>query len=350
MPVDDSRFVYVGDPNYFSPVELELREQIRRKDRLIESLLREQQYFSGEKQQAEEFRTYYLRIVGPAYVDLDDVNATVAEERARSNPGIKRLHEAAVAARQQADASAAEVAEVPLLPDPEQLTKSAPPVLNPPDSLKTLYRKLVRMVHPDLASSESERTVRTEFLARATTAYERQDERALKNLLDDWVERIDSGKEKTDAQQLRQVSRTVQRLTGKVEDVQRERIFFENTDTYVLYRKFVVAVFDRLLKDASYREKYLRAVPHTIDRIADLGLIAPRDGDIYVPNYLEWDGNAYLSKNYLDAVRRLDQLGMNGENYVTQDGYYAAMFDYLNALADPIRRQVVNAVETLTRL
>ncbi len=60
------------------------------------------------------------------------------------------------------------------------------PEFRPTNDLRTLYRRLAKLVHPDLATNEHERERRHRIMAEANRAYARGDEARLRALLDEW--------------------------------------------------------------------------------------------------------------------------------------------------------------------
>jgi hypothetical protein len=86
----------------------------------------------------------------------------------------------------------------------------------PPETARRLFRRLVRRVHPDLAAGAAERERRNRVMVLANLAYERGDEEALRELLEEWeldpdrVPGDDPGAELT--RLLRRISLTYRRL------------------------------------------------------------------------------------------------------------------------------------------
>jgi hypothetical protein len=118
------------------------------------------------------FEDRYLSIVGRRYAELDGILAEIAAIRAEGLPPESYLHTEAQTAKERAQSSADAVGGLE-----EQPTR------RPPDpNLKSLYREIARLVHPDLATDERDRERRERLMRDANLAYEAGDR--------DWLERI----------------------------------------------------------------------------------------------------------------------------------------------------------------
>ena len=131
------------------------------------------------QQELAVFEAQYLRVVGRRYATLDDINARISEAQAVRCPGDHAALEKARNARETADVTVAQAEGA--APDAEP----APP-FEPPPGLKALYRAAARKLHPDLATTDDERSRRHEWMAKANEAYRHQNEDALNTVLADW--------------------------------------------------------------------------------------------------------------------------------------------------------------------
>lgn len=110
------------------------------------------------------------------YAELDELRARLAEVRACKTPERPAARVAAEQARAKARQSAS---DIPHEGEPE------PPRtrFSPSADLKALYRKVVRLVHPDLACSETDARRRHELMVAANEAYAVGDEDRLREIL-----------------------------------------------------------------------------------------------------------------------------------------------------------------------
>ena len=129
------------------------------------------------KTDTTRFQLRYYQIVGKLYVQLDELDAEIAKvrlERAPTEPGLKAREQAA---KQRARRSAEEAGLVEARPKP---------LPNIASSLKLAYRHAIKLIHPDLATTEHERQRRTELMALVNLAYERGDQRAIEKLIEEF--------------------------------------------------------------------------------------------------------------------------------------------------------------------
>lgn len=124
--------------------------------------------------QLKSFESRYFRQIGTLYAELDELEARIVEREVDlydSDAARRRAEEARQRAQESHNAAYAHEDE------PEEL--------EPPPSLKTLFRDLARRIHPDFARDEAEQKHFTLLMARANQAYKRGDAETLQRLLDD---------------------------------------------------------------------------------------------------------------------------------------------------------------------
>lgn len=127
--------------------------------------------------QLREFEHLYLGIVGTLYVELDEVEAKIAEAKAALAPHDKDARRKAAEARAQAEESAYTTGSIKDTKPQERF--------RPSDSLKKLYRELARLLHPDLVFNDEEKAKRHQLMAKANKAYEDGDEELLAQMLEE---------------------------------------------------------------------------------------------------------------------------------------------------------------------
>jgi hypothetical protein len=66
------------------------------------------------------------------------------------------------------------------------VSADAPPRPRPSDVARALYRTLIKLCHPDLATSDADRLRREEFTARVNAAYAAKDVSRLEALAREW--------------------------------------------------------------------------------------------------------------------------------------------------------------------
>jgi hypothetical protein len=161
-----------------TPEEHEL-ERKEAELRTLEATLadRELEYATLQAELAA-FSFQYARRVGVLYAKLDELNAQLAEERAKKKPRDERLQREAAEAKAQAKESAQAVSD-----SGEDGRKAA---FTPSEDLKQLFREVAKAVHPDLAGDDEERERRHRFMAAANRAYQSGDKAKLEAILHEW--------------------------------------------------------------------------------------------------------------------------------------------------------------------
>ena len=208
-PPDGSAAV---DPR-LSPEQAMLRDQ-RTALAEMESQLAEQELDHATlSAELEAFTAQYLRAVGSRFATIDALRARLAARDAAARPADAALRAAADAARAEADATASAVA----VPDESAGTFAPSP------TLKQLYHRIARRAHPDLASGEEDRALRTAAMAEANRLYRAGDAPGLERLLGLWEHRPEAvAGDDTGAELVRVIRRIAQvraRLAAREADL-----------------------------------------------------------------------------------------------------------------------------------
>lgn len=160
-----------------TPEEEELRAKTQELQGLECRLIELELQLVGLRGELSTFETLYLKKVGILYAELDEIEAQITELLARRDPGNLKAQGAAKAARARAEGSR--------IGTTERAAKE-PTCFAPSPSLKSLYRKVARRIHPDLAGSEVDRAKRQNLMAQANRAYESGDEAKLRAILEEY--------------------------------------------------------------------------------------------------------------------------------------------------------------------
>ena len=198
-----------------APEDEHLADQERLLAELIEQLATKEDEFASIGIALARFRVSYHARFAPLYAELDRLEAEIlhliAERTPPDAPEAEAWHARAHAAETRAEesertADGAEGAE-------EDPGLSSEPSLE----LKTLYRRVAKTVHPDLAANDADRERRTRLMAAASRAYANSDEVALHHILEGEAARPDAIKgDDTGARLvrvLRQIAQVRARLT-----------------------------------------------------------------------------------------------------------------------------------------
>jgi len=207
-----------------SPEEAELASKRAELAALQRELIELELDLSTLEQELAAFRGNYLRIVGRRYAVLDDIKARIAEGRAARHPADDEAQQEARRTREAAEQTA------------QQVSDSAPgkpvPAFAPPASLRTLFRAAARTLHPDLAPTEEDRSRRHEWMAKVNEAYKREDEEALKRLVEEWEaspESVEGTGVATELvrviRQIAQARRSIANIRSRIEEVKETELY-----------------------------------------------------------------------------------------------------------------------------
>lgn len=161
------------------PEEEELQRRRHLCQRLEEKLNETESLYQQLQEELRTVHRRYLKIIGSRLVELDEVEACLAEAIATRRPKDVRARSAARRARQKARRSRAALETTARLPE------ASVPVPKPA-ALKKLYRDVARRLHPDFSVDEQDRQLREWYMAEANRAYQRGDEMRLRSLVDDY--------------------------------------------------------------------------------------------------------------------------------------------------------------------
>lgn len=212
-----------------SPEEIELVKKQNVLARLETRLTDAEELMIGFREELKIFEARYTQEVARYYVELDEVEAEIAGEEARLAPDDFEIQRRAAEARMRADESAATVEA--------GNWQSCSHKFNPAPHLKDAYRRLAKLIHPDLAVSADEREKRNLLMAQANDAFAAGDENILFGLLDDHrnspnlIEGVDCGAG------LVRVIRQIYQVKRRLEVLRAERVALESSENNQLRLK-----------------------------------------------------------------------------------------------------------------
>ncbi|HEY2390752.1 MAG TPA: hypothetical protein VGK22_06235 [Candidatus Angelobacter sp.] len=158
------------------PEDAELTKKLEELSKLQPQLADLELQLFNLRLELSEFESLYCAKVGPAYAELDELNALIAEYIAQQTSNDPEASQAATAARRQANESHKAVADAFVMP--------IQPIRS--DSLRELYKSAAKRLHPDLARDDIDRKIRERLMTEVNLAYARGDEKALRAILDEY--------------------------------------------------------------------------------------------------------------------------------------------------------------------
>ena len=211
-----------------TPEELELNRKLRKLSKLETELVEGELDLTTLQADLHSFDTRYIRIVGVCYAELDEIEALIAEAKAKLKPKDNKIQEGAFQARAQARASAQATGSVK---EPKEVKFVAS------ENLKKLYRELAKCIHPDLATDENERARCQQLMIQANIAYEEGDDQKLKAILAEWDNSPESVKGDGTAAELVRVIRKIAQVEERLRKIYIEIAQLEESELFQLKEK-----------------------------------------------------------------------------------------------------------------
>ena len=156
-----------------SPEEKELGLKEEELKRFQDDLVQKELELSTLHQELADFTARYTSAVGESYARLDRLKYCIADLLERHDP-TENAAKLSAKYRSRAENSERESKQVP---------KMVAESFAPKSSTKDIFRKLVRLVHPDLVVELEERSKRNQMMSEINQAYCRGDEERLQQIL-----------------------------------------------------------------------------------------------------------------------------------------------------------------------
>jgi hypothetical protein len=195
--------------------QAKLKEQVTLAELALETI----------KTETAQFQHRYYHAVGRLYAQLDEIDARIANLRMKQAPDDPILRAHVQSAEAQAKQSGDEAGLNEAQPKP-------PPVIEP--ALKQVYRQAVKLMHPDLATTEHERQRRTELMALVNLAYERGDQKAIEKLIEEYGQDPEAIVGEDVGSRVVKVIRRIAQLRRRLGEVQQEVEAHQKTELFTL--------------------------------------------------------------------------------------------------------------------
>jgi len=196
---------------------------------LLKELAEKELELSTLEKELSLFEGKYAQTVGVLFAELDEIEGEIARELWRLNPkeaykqGFERAERKAKASREAVD---------------EKISQGDKKPFKPSDELKNLYRKVAKIIHPDLATDPQEREFRNTLMSRANEAYKKGDMKALEQILEEW-EHWDKEAYPTQAE-LRQpdlLEQKIQQVKARIKEIENRISELKKSEMYQLMIK-----------------------------------------------------------------------------------------------------------------
>lgn len=159
------------------------------------------------------FQKRYYDMVGRLYVELDKLLSSISEKVAAANPHDIAAQNEAIAAQERARISAEEAGLLEAQPDPPAEISA---------ECKKSYRKAAMLMHPDRATSDSERVRRTQMMVKINLAYERGDRASIEKLMIEFGEDPEAITGVDAASRAKKATLRIAQLCRRLEEIEQE--------------------------------------------------------------------------------------------------------------------------------
>ena len=210
-----------------SPEEEELEVKRDELANISELLAEKELELTTLKNSESHLERRYLREVGIKYVELDEINAKIAEKIARQNPKDTVFQEEAETARETANSTAKDFYSHEI-PKEEELSKD----FKPSEEIKKLYRQIAIKIHPDKSVNESDREYRTKLMAEVNDAYANGDIERLRQILKEWESSPESVTGEWIAFDLVRMIRSISQIKGRLKTIEKEIKTIKETEMH----------------------------------------------------------------------------------------------------------------------
>lgn len=244
-----------------APEALELEEKQRTLEAVEERYAEVYTEYATLQNELAAFKLRYWRRVGPLYARLDAVRAEIAAELARNAPRNPARQQAARAAGAQARASADSLHEA------EEDANSEAFEVN--DDLKRLYRQAARLVHPDRADDDEDRSLRDEIMARINAAYRNGNGLVIESLIEEYQQRAEVGEEDAATRLIRTI-RTIARMRDQIRETEAAILTLRDSELVRLQKIVIEAEargVDKLAELAAGVERQIAEAEVRLERI-----------------------------------------------------------------------------------
>jgi len=210
--------------NIASPEEEELNAKRASLSALSDLLAEKELELQELKSSVDSFQHLYINQVGYKYVELDLLSAQIAEARSIWDPKDKQAKFEAEHARKKAEETTAEFEGFVLIKD---IKKEKSYVS---DEMKKLYRKIASIIHPDKATDEKSRNLRTKLMSELNQAYTQEDLERMNEILLEWESSPDTVTGEGTAADLVRVIRATAQVRRRIGEVEKQITSIKNSE------------------------------------------------------------------------------------------------------------------------
>ncbi len=212
-----------------SPEEQELKNKLGELSSLESVLTQKELDLATLEAELQALDHRYLRIVGAKFLELDQIKAEIAEILASQQPESASAQEEAEQARKRAEQTARDTGDISESKKVE--------AFQPTKEIKELYREIAKKIHPDLATDEKDRELRTKTMAAVNKAYQEGDIERLEAILREWETSPEAVEGEDVGSRLVRTIRMIARVKDRIAQIEKEIQRLYTTDIYKLREK-----------------------------------------------------------------------------------------------------------------
>lgn len=215
-----------GFKNTYSPRGEEL-ERKRREFYALERRLAKLEHDREDiREEISDFEAIYTARMVDRIAELDNLKQELAKSRAEKT----REQDTANRAEQQQESAGDDDAETI---GASARIKVQPVSMDRAESIRDIYRKVAKTIHPDLSRNEEERKRRQQLMAEANRAYAEEDRVTLLAIMEEWELGPDFAFISPNGE-LNLITRRIARITESIRALEAEIARLKNTDLYRL--------------------------------------------------------------------------------------------------------------------
>ena len=175
------------------------------------------------------FERNYIQRVGIYIAELDKLETLIAEVYLQLHPNDPEAQENFEFAKENASSS-----DYP--ENDANINGDVPKTYQPTISIKKVYHKVARQIHPDLATDPIEKEIRNEWMREANQAFEEGDEAALQNILLDCEKFISDSRNIYEFERSRLI-KTIAQISSRIEIIKHEILNLKKSQLFLLMIK-----------------------------------------------------------------------------------------------------------------
>lgn len=210
-----------------APEALELEGKLRQLETLEERYAEVQTEYATLQNALGAFKQRYWKRVGSLYARLDELRAEIARLRVRLAPRDPLRQAAVKAATTQARASAEAARDIDADLEYE--------LFEPSEELRKFYRLAAKIVHPDRAGDERDRSLRDEIMSRINVAYRDGHVHTIQALIDEYQMRTQPEEDDAATRLIRTI-RLISRVREQIGEISQATASLRESGLYRLYK------------------------------------------------------------------------------------------------------------------